>query len=162
VIEDLEIHALNSISHYMEIAREEGAQIVLGGNRLTGGFYDQGYYFEPTVITGVTPEMRIAKEEIFGPVLVIIRVNSFKEAIEVANNTDYGLTASVFTDRMDWAHQYIDDVESGMIHVNNGTVSEGHMPFGGVKQSGVGQYSIGETNKDFYTELKVVYFQHKN
>jgi acyl-CoA reductase-like NAD-dependent aldehyde dehydrogenase len=153
--------ALDTIVDYMKVAEQEGANIVLGGNRLVGGIYVSGYYFEPTVITNVTSEMRVAKEEIFGPVLVIIRVNSFEEAVQVSNNTEYGLTASIFTDKMEWAYAFTDDVESGMIHVNNGTISEGHMPFGGVKNSGVGPYSIGGTNKDFYTELKVAYIQHK-
>ncbi|GAX89824.1 aldehyde dehydrogenase family protein [Effusibacillus lacus] len=153
--------ALNTIMEYIESAKEEGATIALGGNRLTGEEFQKGYFFEPTLITNVTPEMRVAKEEIFGPVLVVIRVNSFEEAVQVSNNTEYGLTASIFTDRMDWAHAYVDEVESGMVHINNGTISEGHMPFGGVKNSGVGPYSIGGTNKDFYTELKVVYLQYK-
>ncbi len=154
--------ALETLEGYMELANQEGAEIALGGERLTGDLYDKGHYFAPTVIKNVKPEMRIAKEEIFGPILVILRVQSFDEAIEVSNSTQYGLTASVFTDRMDWAYRFKDDVESGMIHINNGTNSEGHMPFGGVKNSGVGPYSIGDTNKDFYTELKVTYIQHKN
>lgn len=153
--------ALETISYYVDSAINEGATIAHGGKRLAGEIYDRGYYFEPTVITNVTPEMKVAKEEIFGPVLVCIRVNSFKEAIDVSNNTEYGLAASIFTDRMDYAYEFTKDVESGMIHINNGTVSEGHMPFGGVKNSGLGVYSIGGTNKDFYTELKVIYTQYK-
>lgn len=153
--------AVNTIQDYMKSAQEEGASIIIGGRRLTGGIYDKGYYVEPTVITQVTPEMRVAKEEIFGPVLVVIRVASFEEAVRVANDTEYGLTASIFTDQLEWAYDFTEDVESGMIHINNGTISEGHMPFGGVKHSGHGAYSIGQTNKDFYTELKVVYTQYK-
>jgi aldehyde dehydrogenase (NAD+) len=153
--------ALNTISSYVQSAIDEDANIVLGGKRLTGGICDQGYYFEPTVITNVTPEMKVAKEEIFGPVLVIIRVKTFEDALSVSNNTEYGLAASIFTDRFDFAHDFMQDVESGMIHINNGTVSEGHMPFGGVKNSGLGVFSIGGTNKDFYTELKVIYTQYK-
>nr|MBA5587581.1 aldehyde dehydrogenase [Anaerobacillus isosaccharinicus]QOY38649.1 aldehyde dehydrogenase [Anaerobacillus isosaccharinicus] len=153
--------ARNTLNDYMEIAKKEGANILIGGRNLNEGEYENGYYFEPTVITNVTPNMVIAKEEIFGPVLTIIRVSSIEEAIEVSNNTEYGLTASVFTDNMNWAYRFMEDVESGMIHINNGTVSEGHMPFGGVKNSGVGPFSIGGTNKDFYTELKVTYIQHQ-
>jgi len=154
--------ALEKISYYVNNAVKEGATITIGGKRLTGGIYDKGYYFEPTVITNVTPEMRVAKEEIFGPVLVCIRVNSIEEAISVCNNTEYGLAGSIFTDKMDFAYEFTQDVESGMIHINNGTVSEGHMPFGGVKNSGLGQYSIGGTNKDFYTNLKIIYTQYKD
>lgn len=152
-------NALNALLEYMDIAKQEGALIILGGRQLTGGIYDKGYYFEPTIITA-SSDMRIAKEEIFGPVLVIVRASSFEEAIEMSNNTEYGLTASIFTDRMKLGYRFMDEVESGMIHINNGTVSEGHMPFGGVKNSGVGPFSIGATNKDFYTELKVTYIQH--
>lgn len=153
--------ALSTIEAYMESAKEEGAAIVLGGKRLTGGKFDKGFYFEPTVITHVSPEMRVAKEEVFGPVLVIIRVESFEDALFVANHTEYGLTASIFTDKFEFAHDFTEDVESGMIHINNGTISEGHMPFGGVKNSGLGTFSIGGTNKDFYTEWKVIYTQYK-
>lgn len=152
--------ARKTLNEYMDIAKNEGANIIVGGRNLTGGEYDNGYYFEPTVISGVTPNMVVAKDEIFGPVLTIIRVTSIEEAIEVSNNTEYGLTASVFTDNMSWGYRFMEDVESGMIHINNGTVSEGHMPFGGVKNSGLGPFSIGGTNKDFYTELKVTYIQH--
>lgn len=154
--------ALTTIEGYMQTALDEGATIVTGGKRLTGPVFDNGYYFEPTVITNATPNMTVSKEEVFGPVLVIIRVESFEQAVHVANNTEYGLAASVFTDKFEWAHEFMEDVESGMIHINNGTVSEGHMPFGGVKNSGQGQFSIGQTNKDFYTELKAVYTQFKN
>ncbi|ARK28653.1 aldehyde dehydrogenase family protein [Halalkalibacter krulwichiae] len=153
--------ARQTLVDYMETAKKEGANIVLGGRSLTEGQFENGYYFEPTIISGVTPDMVVAKEEIFGPVLIIIRVSSFEEAIKVSNDTEYGLTSSVFTDDMNLAYRYMEDVESGMVHINNGTVSEGHMPFGGVKNSGLGPYSIGGTNKDFYTELKVTYIQHR-
>ncbi|ADC52300.1 aldehyde dehydrogenase (plasmid) [Alkalihalophilus pseudofirmus OF4] len=153
--------ARQELEGYMETAKEEGATILIGGRSLKEGKYENGYYFEPTVISGVTGDMKVAKEEIFGPVLIVIRVSSFEEAIEVSNNTEYGLTASVFTDDMNLGYRYMEDIESGMVHINNGTVSEGHMPFGGVKNSGVGAYSIGGTNKDFYTELKVAYIQYK-
>jgi acyl-CoA reductase-like NAD-dependent aldehyde dehydrogenase len=153
--------ALETISSYVDSAVNEGAVIALGGKRLTGGIYDKGWFFEPTIITNVTANMRVAKEEIFGPVLVCIRAKSFEEAIDISNNTEYGLAASIFTDRMDYAYAFAQDVESGMLHINHGTVSEYHMPFGGVKNSGLGTYSIGSTNKDFYTELKVIYTQYR-
>jgi acyl-CoA reductase-like NAD-dependent aldehyde dehydrogenase len=153
--------ALDTIAEYVRLAQDEGAKILCGGKSLTGGIYDLGYYFEPTVITNVTAEMRVAKEEIFGPVLTINRVQSFQEALEVCNHTEYGLTAAIFTDNPEWSYDFTADVESGMIHINNGTISEGHMPFGGVKNSGHGPFSIGQTNKDFYTELKVIYTQYK-
>lgn len=152
--------ALTELLRFMESAKRDGASIVLGGQQITGGYFDNGSYFEPTVITNVTPEMEVAKEEIFGPVLIIIRVSSFEELLEVSNNTQYGLTSAIFTDKMEYAYRFLEDMEAGMVHINNGTSSEGHMPFGGVKNSGVGPYSIGGTNKDFYTQLKVSYIQH--
>jgi aldehyde dehydrogenase (NAD+) len=154
--------SLRTIESYVKSAVDEGATMVCGGKRLTGGAFDNGYYYAPTLITHVTPEMTVAREEIFGPVLVVIRVSTIEEAIRVANDTEYGLTASIFTDKFEWALDFMEDVESGMIHINNGTISEGHMPFGGVKNSGLGPYSIGQTNKDFYTDLKVVYTQYKS
>ncbi len=92
--------------------------------------------------------------------LVVIPVGSFEEALDVNNEVRYGLTSSIFTDNMEWAQAFRKSSEAGMVHINNGTVSEGHMPFGGVKQSGRGAYGIGATNKDFYTNLKVVYHQY--
>lgn len=152
--------ALDTIAGYVQSAIDEGAKLAAGGRVLSGGEYDNGFYYEPTVLTNVTPSMRVAKEEIFGPVVTVTRVASIEEAIAVCNDTEYGLTSAIFTDNMSWGHLFARDVESGMIHVNNGTVSEGHMPFGGLKNSGHGIYSIGQTNKDFYTEYKVVYTQY--
>jgi len=151
--------ALQTIAGYVESALQEGARIATGGEALRGGIYDNGSYFEPTVISDVTPQMRVAKEEIFGPVITITRVSTIEEAITICNDTEYGLTSAIFTDRMAWGHQFMQQVESGMIHINNGTISEGHMPFGGLRNSGHGTYSIGQTNKDFFTEYKVVYTQ---
>lgn len=152
--------ALNTIQEYMKSAVEQGAKIALGGNIMTGGIYDAGYYFEPTVITGVTPGMRVAREEIFGPVLCVLRAASYEEAIRLCNDTEYGLTASVFTDSMPFTYDFTQKVEVGMIRVNNLGVSGGNMPFGGVKHSGLGAFSIGSTTMDFYTNTKVVYIEY--
>src|SRR5699024_660647 len=105
-------------------------------------------------------DMEIAQKEIFGPVLVIIKATSIEEIIDISNGTQYGLTSSIFTDNMAFAYRFFEEIEAGMVHINNGTNSEGHMPFGGVKSSGVGPFSIGSTNKDFYTELKVGYIKN--
>jgi alpha-ketoglutaric semialdehyde dehydrogenase len=86
-------------------------------------------------------------------------VKDFQEALEVHNEVRYGLTSSIFTDDMDFAQAFVRSAQAGMVHVNNGTISEGHMPFGGVKESGMGAYSIGPTNQEFFTNLKVVYHQ---
>lgn len=153
--------ALNSIAEYVKSAKAEGAEIIFGGNKLTGGVYDLGNYFEPTIITNVTPEMKVAKEEIFGPVLTINHVDSFEEAINVCNNTEYGLTASLCTENMEFAYDFVQKVECGMVRVNNLGSSAAHMPFGGTKHSGLGPFSIGSTNMDFYTNSKVIYMQYK-
>jgi acyl-CoA reductase-like NAD-dependent aldehyde dehydrogenase len=138
-----------SIMRYIQSARDEGATIKAGGNQLKGGDYDKGFYVEPTLITNVTPKMKVALEEIFGPVLVSIKVDTFAEALEVANNTEYGLTASLFSDNLIYIYDFQQNIESGMVHVNHGTVTDACMPFGGVKNSGLGPFSKGATNKDF-------------
>lgn len=145
------------IMGYIRSAREEGATIKTGGSHLTGGVYDNGFYIEPTLITNVTPHMKVAVDEIFGPVLVVLRAKTFEDAIEMANDTQYGLASSVFTDDLDKIYAYQQEIQSGMVHINHGTVTDSCMPFGGVKGSGVGPFSKGSTNKDFFTQLKVVY-----
>jgi len=145
------------IMAYIQSAREEGATIKAGGNRLTGGIFDKGFWIEPTLITDVTPNMKVAREEIFGPVLVVLRADSFEEAMKIANDTEYGLAASIFTDDLDKIYSFQQEIESGMVHINHSTVTDGTMPFGGIKHSGIGQFSKGKTNKDFFTQLKVVY-----
>jgi aldehyde dehydrogenase (NAD+) len=154
-------NAIDTMLMYMESAKSEGATIATGGKQLKGGIYDKGYYFEPTVITNVKPDMKVAREEIFGPVLVIIRVNSFEEAIAVSNNTEYGLSASLFTDRMDYVFDFMENVEAGQLHVNHQTNTDTHLPFGGWKNSGHGPFSKGSTNQDFYTNLKTIYIKYK-
>ncbi len=153
--------AVKTIEMYMESAKKDGATIATGGKRLKGGIYDKGNYFEPTVLTNVKPDMKIAKEEMFGPVLVIIRVKTFEEAITVSNNTRYGLSASLFTDRLDYIHDFMEEVEAGQIHINHQTSTDSYLPFGGVKDSGHGPFSKGKTNKDFYTKRKVIYTKYK-
>lgn len=154
-------NAVDTMLMYIESAKNEGATIATGGNKLVGGIYDKGNYFEPTVITNVSPDMKVAKEEIFGPILVILRVNSFEEAISISNNTEYGLSAAIFTDRMDYVYDFMEEVEAGQIHINHQTSTDSYLPFGGVKNSGHGPFSKGSTNRDFYTDLKVIYTKYK-
>ncbi|WP_209124016.1 aldehyde dehydrogenase [Alkalihalobacillus sp. BA299] len=151
---------LETTLNYIKIGREEGATLELGGEVLSDGEMEEGNYVVPALFTNVTPEMKIAKEEIFGPVLSVLEVESFEEALDVANDVEYGLAASIFTNNLSLANRFVEGVESGMVHVNHGTASQAHVPFGGVKQSGYGAYSIGKTNKDFYTNVKVSYFQY--
>jgi acyl-CoA reductase-like NAD-dependent aldehyde dehydrogenase len=127
---------------------------------LTEDEYSHGHFMRPALFDRLRPDMRIAKEEIFGPVLSMISVEDEREAIEVVNSVEYGLAASVFTDNLSSAYRFAEQVECGMVHVNHGTASAAHMPFGGVKQSGFGAYSIGKSNKEFFNEMKVVYFQY--
>ncbi|GAB7389086.1 aldehyde dehydrogenase family protein [Bacillaceae bacterium] len=146
---------LETVENYVKIGLEEGALLVCGGKRVTGAH--QGYFFEPTVFSNVLPSMRIAREEIFGPVLIVTAVDSFEEAIRIANDTEYGLAASCFTHNMEYADMFVKQVQAGMLHLNNGTISESHVPFGGLNHSAIGPYSIGTTAKDYFTDLKVVY-----
>lgn len=151
---------LKSVQNYITIGKEEGARLLTGGDLLSEGSFKDGYFMTPALFDQVKPEMRIAKEEIFGPILSVLTVKDEQEAFAVANNVDYGLAASIFTKDITIAYQYAEKVQSGMVHINHGTASEAHMPFGGVKQSGFGAFSIGNSNKEFYTEMKVVYFQY--
>jgi acyl-CoA reductase-like NAD-dependent aldehyde dehydrogenase len=151
---------LSSVQQYLRTGVEEGARLLSGGEVLTDGELGEGSFMKPALLDQVKPHMRIAKEEIFGPVLSVLTASSTEEAIEIANAVEYGLAASVFTSDIHKAFQFAEKIESGMVHINHGTASEAHMPFGGVKQSGFGAYSIGHTNMAFFTDIKVVYVQH--
>ena len=138
---------------------DEGARLRLGGRPLEDGPLAKGWFLEPTLIDNVRPDTRLAREEVFGPVLAVVAVPSVEQAFQVANNVEYGLAASIFTRDVDDAFRFVRESQSGMVHVNHGTASEAHLPFGGVKGSGFGPYSIGHSNQEFFTELKAVYFQ---
>ncbi|CUS96833.1 aldehyde dehydrogenase (NAD+) [Candidatus Kryptonium thompsonii] len=130
---------LNKIHQYVEIGKQEGAKLLIGGHRLTGGEYDKGWFYAPTIFVDVHPKMRIAQEEIFGPVLCVIKVKSFEEAIEVLNDSSYGLSSSVYTRDVNKAFKAIRDIQAGITYINAPTIgAETHLPFGGVKQTGNG------------------------
>ena len=151
----------NTVLKYIDIGREDGAELLCGGKRASGDGLDNGYFVEPTVFDRVTSDMRIAREEIFGPVLSVLRVKDFDEAMRVANDSDYGLSSSVFTNDTNLVYRFIDEIESGMTHINSPTTGgEAHIPFGGVKHTGLGAREQGSTSLDFYTELKVVYVDY--
>ena len=117
-----------------------------------------GYFFEPTIFTGVRPEMRIAKEEIFGPVLSVFKVATYEEAVAIANNVRYGLSSSIYTRDVARAFRAMQDLEAGITYINGPTIgAEAHMPFGGVKATGNGHREGGWEVFDFYTETKTVY-----
>lgn len=146
---------LDTVQSYVQVGLDEGATLVTGGKAVS--LDKQGYYYEPTVFADVEPNYRVAKEEIFGPVLVVLKATSFEEALEICNDNMYGLAASCFTQNKSYQTKFVNEIQAGMLHLNNGTISESHVPFGGLKNSAVGPYSIGSTAKDFFTELKVIY-----
>lgn len=150
---------LDKVLSYIEIGVNEGAKLLTGGKRLTGGEYDKGYFVEPTVFTEVTPDMRIAKEEIFGPVLAIMTARSFDEAIDIANSVDYGLSASIFTNSLDRAFEFMYKIKAGVVKINKPTTGiEIQVPFGGYKKSSTETFrELGEAVIDFYTKTKTIY-----
>ena len=151
----------NTVLRYIDIGREDGAEMLCGGRRAGGDGLENGYFVEPTVFDRVTTDMRIAQEEIFGPVLSILRVKDFDEAMTVANDSQYGLTSSIFTNDPNLIFRFVDEIETGMTHINSPTTGgEAHIPFGGVKMTGIGAREQGSTALDFYTELKVVYVDY--
>ncbi len=152
---------MNKVMEYHEVAKSEGAKRLCGGERLTEGDLQHGHFTAATVYDHVKWDSRLAQEEIFGPVLSIVRVKDWAEAIKVANSVKYGLTSSVFTNNVARAMEYVDEIETGMLHVNSATVGgEAHLPFGGIKATGVGQREMGQTAIDFYTEWKTVYIDY--
>ena len=150
-----------TVLSYIDIGREDGATLVCGGSRATGNGLDKGYFVHPTVFDRVTPDMRIAREEIFGPVLSVLRVKNFEEAMQVANDCEYGLSSSIFSNDAARIFRFVDEIETGMTHINSPTTGgEAHIPFGGIKGTGIGDREQGSTALDFYTELKVVYVDY--
>jgi len=152
---------LASINEYVEIGKKEGATLLTGGHILTDGEFADGCFHEPTIFGDVKPNMRIAQEEIFGPVVALIAVDSFEEAIEVANGTDFGLSLSMYTHDVNRAFAAIEQLESGIVYINAPTIgAEIQLPFGGIKQTGNGHREAGSTAIDQFTEWKAVYIDY--
>jgi aldehyde dehydrogenase (NAD+) len=152
---------LETVLEYVGIGKGEGAKLVRGGERLDGSGLERGYFVSPTIFDNVDPNMRIAQEEIFGPVLGVIRAPDPKSALRIANGVKFGLSASIYTNDVAAMFRFVDDLEAGIIHVNSPTVGgEAHIPFGGMKATGVGLREMGRVAIDFYTELKVVYVDY--
>ena len=150
-----------TVQEYVEIGKNEGAKLVAGGNIVTEGALSKGWFHQPTIFGEVTPEMRIAKEEIFGPVLSVIRTKNFDESIRILNNTEYGLSSSVFTTDVNKAFTAMRDIQSGITYINAATIgAEAHLPFGGVKKTGNGHREGGWAVYDFYSEWKAVYVDY--
>jgi aldehyde dehydrogenase (NAD+) len=147
---------------YVAIALAEGARLLTGGHPLTEGIYAHGSYFEPTVLGGVTPDMRIAREEVFGPVVSLIEFDTFEQAIEIANSIEYGLSASLYTKDVNRAFTAMRDLEAGITYINAPTIgAEVHLPFGGVKHTGNG-HREGLGAIDFFSTWKAVYVDYSD
>ena len=151
----------NSVQEYVAIGKNEGASLVCGGEFAKGNGVDSGWFHQPTIFTNVTRTMRIAKEEIFGPVLSLLKIKTIDEAISVLNDTIYGLSSSVFTKDINNSFKAMRDIKAGIVYINAPTIgAEAHMPFGGVKQTGNGHREGGWTVYDFFSEWKTIYVDY--
>ncbi len=152
---------MERVLNYIEIGQQEGARLLCGGQRLTDGALAHGWFIAPTVFTDVQPKMRIAQEEIFGPVLSILTVDSFEQAITVANDVQYGLSSSIYTRDVNKAYQAMRDLYTGIVYVNAPTIgAEIHLPFGGTKSTGNGHREAGQQALDLFSEWKSIYVDY--
>ena len=154
--------AVEKIMGYIDIGQnEDGATLACGGKRLTRGDYAHGYFIEPTVFTDVAPDMRVAQEEIFGPVTSVIPTSSLEEAVEIANGVRYGLSAAIYTRDVNRAFHAMNEMYTGIFYVNASTIgAEVHLPFGGTKATGNGHREAGTQVLDIFTEWKSVYVDY--
>ena len=151
-------HSLRRSHEYVEIGCKEGARLLTGGHRLRDGAYASGFFHEPTIFGDVSPTMRIAQEEIFGPVVAVMRSHSLEEAIAIGNNVSYGLSASIYTRDVNKAFTAMRDMYTGIFYVNAPTIgAEIHLPFGGTKATGNGHREAGTAALDVFSEWKSVY-----
>ncbi len=150
--------AERTVLNYIEVGKVEGARLLTGGEKLRGDEYERGYFVAPTVFDRVAPDMRIAQEEIFGPVVSLIEARDFDEAVRLANQTRFGLSASVFTRDLNLALRFVREIEAGVVHVNSQTAgAEPQVPFGGFKNSSSGSREQGKAAREFFTQIKTVY-----
>ena len=154
---------LNTTMEYVEIGVKEGARLACGGHRLDRGPHAKGWFHEPTIFADCDPKMRVAQEEIFGPVVSVIPVNDIEHALEVANGVVYGLSSSVYTRNVNTAFRAVRDLYTGIVYVNAPTIgAETHLPFGGVKQTGNGHREASIAALDFYSEWKTIYIDYSD
>jgi acyl-CoA reductase-like NAD-dependent aldehyde dehydrogenase len=152
---------LNTVLEYVEIGKKEGAKVALGGGRLADGPLAHGFFSAPAVLTEVAPTMRVAQEEIFGPVAAILPARDIDDAVAIANGIRFGLSASICTRSLSAAFEFINRVEAGLIMVNLPSAGvEYQVPFGGSKESSMGMREQGSVAVDFYSELKTVYLKY--
>ena len=149
---------LETVLRYIAIGKSE-ATLLCGGEQLMGSDFAHGYYVAPAVFTDVTQQMRIAREEIFGPVIAIIEVDSYEDAIAKANDSEYGLSAAIVTTSTVHAHRFAQDIQSGTVKINRTTTGNLiNAPFGGLKRSSTATFrESGRTGLEFYTQVKTVY-----
>ena len=154
---------LNTVIHYVQIGKQEGAKLLTGGQRLDQGAHAKGWFYEPTVFGDCDPKMRLAQEEIFGPVVSVIPIEGLEQGIDVANGVRYGLSASIYTRNVNRAFAAIRDLYTGIVYVNAPTIgAETHLPFGGTKQTGNGHREAAVAAIDFFTEWKSVYVDYSD
>ena len=148
------------VQEYLQIGKDEGVDVIAGGSRAVEGDLQHGLFTQPTLWM-VDRTMRVAREEIFGPVLSVVPVDSFEEAIDVANAVEYGLTSSLYTQDVNTVFRYVDQLETGMLHVTSPTIGgEAQLPFGGMKKTGIGPREMGTQAIDFFCEWKTVYIDY--
>ncbi|HEY3249523.1 MAG TPA: aldehyde dehydrogenase family protein [Ignavibacteria bacterium] len=152
----------NTVDSYVKIGlNEDNAELIIGGEAAADGDLSKGWFYKPTIFKNVTRNMRIAREEIFGPVLSVLKADSLDNAIDILNDTPYGLSSSIFTKNVNSAFKAVRDIRAGITYINGATIgAEAHMPFGGVKETGNGHREGGWTVYDFYTEWKSVYIDY--
>jgi aldehyde dehydrogenase (NAD+) len=145
------------VEDYVGVGRREG-ELITGGRRPSGADFEHGFFFEPTIFAGIKPMDRIAQEEIFGPLLAVVPVADYQEAMTALNQTRYGLSSSIYTRDANTAFRAMRDFETGIVYVNAGTIgAETHLPFGGTKETGNGHREAGHAALDTYTEWKSIY-----
>ena len=154
---------LETVMKYVEIGKNEGAKLAAGGHRLESGALAHGWFHEPTIFTDCDPKMRVAQEEIFGPVVSVIPFGNFDEALAIANGVEYGLSAAIYTRNINNAFRAQRDLETGIVYVNAPTIgAETHLPFGGIKNTGNGHRESGMAALDFYSEWKTIYIDYSD
>jgi aldehyde dehydrogenase (NAD+) len=155
---------LNTVMKYVQIGKEEGAKLATGGHRLDKGPYANGWFHEPTVFVDCDPAMRICQEEIFGPVVALIRpFSTLDEALAIANGVNYGLSASIYTRNVNNAFVAQREIQTGIVYVNAPTIgAETHLPFGGIKNTGNGHRESGIAALDFYSDWKTLYIDYSD
>jgi alpha-ketoglutaric semialdehyde dehydrogenase len=152
---------VKAVHEYTEIGRREGAKLLMGGHPLNDGEHREGAFYQPTVFTDVAPTMRIAREEVFGPFVSIVPVDTYEEAIQVVNSSDYGLSTAVFTESSRLTFRAMREIESGLIYFNAPTTgSEIHLPFGGMKASGNGHRELGPHAVEEFSETKTIFVSY--